>query len=71
MTQSVGTLLFLLAICLAYPYWVEFRKWIKRRCRVVKRCRLRRSAIRTNLELYKQTGEDYYIERIKALGKGK
>lgn len=69
MTQTVGILLFILANCLAYPYLVEFREWIKRRCRIAKRCRLRRKAIRTNLRLYKQTGEDYYIERVKALGR--
>lgn len=67
MEQTVGVLLFLLAYCLAHPYWIEFRDWIRRRCRVVKRCRLRREAIRTNLLLYKQTGEEYYIERVKAL----
>lgn len=67
MEQNVGLLLFLLAICIAHPYWIEFRDWVRRRCRVVKRCRLRREAIRTNLLLYKQTGEDYYIERVKVL----
>lgn len=67
MAQTVGLLLFILAYCLAYPYWIEFRDWVRRRCRVVKRCRLRREAIRTNLLLYKQTGDVYYLERVKEL----
>jgi hypothetical protein len=35
----------------------------------MKRCQYRREALRTNLRLYKNTGEDYYIERVKELGK--
>lgn len=67
--SNVGLLLFILAICLAYPYVKEFREWFCRRWNVMKRCQYRRDALRTNLRLYKRTGEDYYIERVKELGK--
>ena len=67
MNRIIGPLLLILALTYAYPYWVEFRDWVSRRMRVVKRCRLRREAIRTNLRLYRQTGDEYYIERVKEL----
>ena len=70
MTSNIGSvLLLILALLLAQPVWVKFREWVKRRLAVVKRCRLRRSAIRTNLSLYKQTGEEYYIDRVRELGR--
>ena len=67
--SNVGLLLLILAVCLAYPYCREFVDWFKRRWSIMKRCQYRRDALRTNLTLYKQTGEDYYIERVKELGK--
>ena len=67
--SNVGLLLLILAICLAYPYCREFVDWFKRRYRIMKRCQYRRDAVRTNLSLYKRSGEDYYIERVKELGK--
>ena len=70
MISKVGSVLLLvLALLLAQPVWVKFREWVRHRLAVVKRCRLRRSAIRTNLSLYKQTGEEYFIDRVKELGK--
>ena len=69
MNRIIGPLLLILALTYAYPYWVEFCDWVKRRLVIVKRCRLRREAIRTNLRLYRQTGNDYYIERVKELGR--
>ena len=70
MTSHIGSVLLLvLALLLTQPVWVRFREWVKRRIAVVKRCRLRRSAIRTNLSLYKQTGNDYYIDRVRELGR--
>lgn len=69
MSQSIGMLLLVLAGTLAYPKAVEFREWVQRRYRIMKRCQYRRDAVRTNLSLYKRTGEDYYIERVKELGK--
>lgn len=69
MSQSIGMLLLVLAGTLAYPKAVEFREWVQRRYRIMKRCQYRREAVRTNLSLYKRTGEDYYIERVKELGK--
>ena len=69
-TSNIGSvLLLILALLLAQPVWVKFREWVKRRLAVVKRCRLRREAIRTNLSLYKQTGEEYYIDRVRELGR--
>jgi hypothetical protein len=35
----------------------------------MKRCQYRRDALRTNLRLYKRTGNDYYIDRVRELGK--
>ena len=67
--SNVGLLLFILAVCLAYPYCLEFVDWFKRRWSIMKRCQYRRDALRTNLRLYKNTGEEYYIERVKELGK--
>ncbi len=70
MTSHIGSVLLLvLALLLAQPVWVRFCEWVKRRLAVAKRCRLRRSAIRTNLSLYKQTGESYYIDRVRELGR--
>ena len=67
--SNVGLLLLILAVCLAYPYCREFEDWFKRRWSIMKRCQFRRDALRTNLSLYKSTGEDYYIERVKELGR--
>lgn len=67
--SNVGLLLLILALTLAYPYWKEFKDWFKRRYAIMKRCQYRRDALRTNLSLYRQTGEDYFIERVKELGK--
>ena len=70
MTSNIGSvLLLILAVTLAQPVWVKFREWVRHRLAVVKRCRLRREAIRTNLSLYKQTGEEYYIDRVRELGR--
>ena len=69
LNHNVGLLLLMLSIFLAYPYWKEFREWFKRRWGIMKRCQYRRDALRTNLRLYKRTGEEYYIERVKELGK--
>ncbi|MDO4862888.1 MAG: hypothetical protein Q4A05_01855 [Ruminococcus sp.] len=70
MTSRMGSVLLLvLALLLAQPYCISFREWFCHRLAVVKRCRLRRAAIRTNLSLYKQTGESYYIDRVRELGR--
>lgn len=70
MISKVGSVLLLvLALLLAQPVWVRFREWVRHRLAVVKRCRLKRAAIRTNLSLYKQTGESYYIDRVRELGR--
>ena len=67
--SNVGLLLLILALTLAYPYVKRFVEWLRHRYAIMKRCQYRREALRTNLTLYKQTGEDYYIERVKELGK--
>lgn len=70
MTSHIGSVLLLvLALLLAQPVWVRFREWVKRRYRIMKRCQYRRDALRTNLRLYKRTGNDYYIDRVRELGK--
>lgn len=67
--SNVGLLLLILAVCLAYPYVKRFVEWFRHRYAIMKRSQYRRDALRTNLRLYKNTGEDYYIERVKELGK--
>ena len=70
MTSHIGSvLLLILALLLAQPVWVEFRNWFCRRWHIMKRCQYRRDALRTNLRLYKHTGNDYYIDRVRELGK--
>ena len=67
--SNVGLLLFILAVCLAYPYVKRFVEWLRYRYAIMKRCQYRRDALRTNLRLYKNTGEEYYIERVMELGR--
>jgi hypothetical protein len=67
--SNVGLLLMILALTLAYPYVKRFVEWFRHRYQIMKRCQYRRDAVRTNLSLYKSTGEEYYIERVKELGK--
>ena len=67
--SNVGLLLFILAVCLAYPYVKRFVEWFRHRYQIMKRCQYRREALRTNLRLYKNTGEEYYIERVMELGR--
>lgn len=69
MNQSIGMLLLILALCLAYPKVVEFREWLQRRYRIMKRCQYRRNAAKTNRMLYKYTKNEYYKERMEALRK--
>ena len=68
--SNVGLLLFILAVCLAYPYCREFVDWFKRRWSIMKRCQYRRDAAQTNELLYKCTKEEYYRERMEALRGG-
>ena len=67
--SNVGLLLLILAVCLAYPYVKRFAEWFRHRYAIMKRCQYHRDALRTNLRLYKSTGEEYYIERVKELGR--
>lgn len=65
--SNVGLLLLILAVCLAYPYVKRFAEWFRHRYAIMKRCQYRRDAVRTNLSLYKSTGEEYFINRVKEL----
>ena len=67
--SNVGLLLLILALTLAYPYVKRFVEWFRHRYAIMKRCQYRREALRTNLRLYKNTGEEYYIERVMELGR--
>ena len=67
--SNVGLLLMILALTLAYPYVKRFVEWFRHRYAIMKRCQYRREALRTNLRLYKNTGEEYYIERVMELGR--
>ena len=67
--SNAGLLLLILALTLAYPYVKRFVDWFRHRYAIMKRCQYRREALRTNLRLYKNTGEDYYIERVKELNR--
>lgn len=67
--SNVGLLLMILALTLAYPYVKRFVEWFRHRYAIMKRCQYRREALRTNLRLYKNTGDDYYIERVMELGR--
>ena len=70
MTSHIGSVLLLvLALLLAQPVWVRFRDWFCCRWHIMKRCQYSRDALRTNLRLYKRTGDDYYIDRVRELGK--
>ena len=67
--SNVGLLLLILALTLAYPYVKRFVEWFRHRYAIMKRCQYRREALKTNLRLYKNTGEEYYIERVMELGR--
>lgn len=68
--SNVGLLLFILAVCLAYPYVKRFGEWFRHRYAIMKRCQYRRDAAQTNEFLYKCTKEEYYRERMEALRGG-
>ncbi len=68
--SNVGLLLFILAVCLAYPYVKRFVEWFRHRYAIMKRCQYRRDAAQTNEFLYKCTKEEYYRERMEALRGG-
>ena len=49
--------------------WQEFCDWLESEAELLHRDRIRKSAIETNILLYQQTGERYYMERVRELGK--
>lgn len=68
--SNVGLLLFILAVCLTYPYVKRFAEWFRHRYAIMKRCQYRREAAKTNRMLYKCTKNEYYKERMEALRGG-
>ena len=69
MSKIMAVLLFAYGLLSLVDYIGQFRNWTSRIREHAKQCRLRRKAIETNLMLYRHTGEEYYIERVKALGR--
>lgn len=49
--------------------WQEFCDWLESEAESLHRERIRKAAIETNILLYQQTGERYYMERVQELGK--
>ncbi len=49
--------------------WQEFCDWLESEAESLHRDRIRKAAIETNILLYQQTGERYYMERVRELGK--
>lgn len=47
--------------------WQEFCDWLESEAESLHRERIRKAAIETNILLYQQTGERYYMERVQEL----
>lgn len=47
--------------------WQEFCDWLESEAESLHRDRIRKAAIETNILLYQQTGERYYMERVREL----
>ena len=69
MGKIMAVLLLVYSILALDQYIEQFRSWTSSIREHTKQRRLRRKAIETNLMLYSMTGEEYYIERVKALGR--
>lgn len=69
MGRLMAVLLLAYGLLSLVDYIGQFRSWTSRIRDHAKQRRLRRKAIETNLMLYRHTGEEYYIERVKALGR--
>lgn len=69
MGKIMAVLLLAYSILALDQYIEQFRSWTSSIREHAKQRRLRRKAIETNLMLYSMTGEEYYIERVKALGR--
>ena len=69
MGKIMAVLLLAYGLLSLVDYIGQFRSWTSSIREHAKQRRLRRKAIETNLLLYSMTGEEYYIERVKALGR--
>lgn len=69
MGKIMAVLLLAYGLLALVDYIGQFRDWTGSLRKHAKQRRLRRKAIETNLMLYRHTGEEYYIERVKALGR--
>ena len=69
MGKIMAVLLLAYGLLSLVDYIGQFRSWTSNLKEHAKQRRLRRKAIETNLMLYSMTGEEYYIERVKALGR--
>lgn len=65
--KYIGALLLIYAVTELHRQVTDFLDWLDEEAALRRRRRLRRCAIDTNLRLYKSTGEEYYIERVRAL----
>lgn len=67
MGRLMAVLLLAYGLLSLMDYIGQFRSWTSRIRDHAKQRRLRRKAIETNLMLYRHTGEEYYIERVRVL----
>lgn len=67
--KYIVILLLLWAVLELRDKWQEFCDWIESEAESLHRDRIRKSAIETNLQLFELTGERYYMERARELGK--
>lgn len=68
--RYIGLLLLIYALTELHRQVMDFFDWLGEESAERRRRRLRKCAIDTNLRLYKSTGEEYYIERVRELRKG-
>lgn len=67
--KYIVILLLLWAVMELRAKWQEFCDWLESEAESLHRERIRKAAIETNILLYQQTGERYYMERVQELGK--
>lgn len=67
--KYIVILLLLWAVLETRDKWHEFCDWLESEAESLHRDRIRKAAIETNILLYQQTGERYYMERVQELGK--
>ena len=68
--KYIVILLLLWAVMELRAKWQEFCDWLESEAESLHRDRIRKSAIETNILLYQQTGERYYMERARELREG-